>query len=196
MKTIYNQLKNYQPKLLDDTNPSFAVLVLVLTKNDIPGSILLTKRKAYKGRYSNEYCFPGGKKELGDSSLLQTAIRETQEETGIIIENSLIINQLDDFHNFNKHLTRPYVAIADIQSIKNQLLLTDEVQNYYFFSLQELSEIHEDYKGLIYSTRSPSYVYLDQDEIVWGLTASILVHFDNIINHKHRDVDRLCSLRP
>lgn len=195
MSHISTQLKNYQPVLLNETDPSFSVLILVLLNKDKPDSILLTKRKSYKGRYSSEYCFPGGKKEFSDDSLLKTALRETTEETGITIIYNQIIGQLDDFYNFDKHLIRSYVALEDAEKIQSQLLMTDEVQNYYFLSLQDLKKIHEDHAGIVHSTRSPSYVYLNQGEIIWGLTASLLVHFDNIIHNKNRNIDKLCRLK-
>ncbi len=45
--------------------------------------LLLILRKKYKGVHSNQIAFPGGKAELEDDSILQTALRETHEEVGV-----------------------------------------------------------------------------------------------------------------
>ena len=42
--------------------------------------IIFTKRATYDGHHSGQVSFPGGKEENLDSSLIETAIRETSEE--------------------------------------------------------------------------------------------------------------------
>ena len=59
-----------------------AVLVpLFLAKGVL--RILFLLRSPHLSRHGGEICFPGGMKEASDESPLQTALRETEEETGI-----------------------------------------------------------------------------------------------------------------
>ncbi len=59
-----------------------AVLIALFPKNDKIYTLLI-KRAAYDGVHSGQVSFPGGKFEESDESLIQTALREAQEEVGI-----------------------------------------------------------------------------------------------------------------
>jgi ADP-ribose pyrophosphatase YjhB (NUDIX family) len=56
------------------------LVVAIAIIRDAHGQVLLTKRT--KGDYTNLWALPGGKVEIGEDPLA-TAIRETQEETGL-----------------------------------------------------------------------------------------------------------------
>ena len=59
-----------------------AVLILIYPNCTEKASILLIERTAYNGHHSGQIAFPGGKAEVTDSSLQETALREFFEETG------------------------------------------------------------------------------------------------------------------
>jgi 8-oxo-dGTP pyrophosphatase MutT (NUDIX family) len=59
-----------------------AVTLLFSDYGDEP-YILLIKRAETLSRHRGEWAFPGGSIEAGDESLLDTALRETEEEIGI-----------------------------------------------------------------------------------------------------------------
>jgi len=69
------------------------------------------ERPEYQGVHSRQISFPGGKAELEDVSLMQTAIREAQEEVNIKLENLEVIGMLSEIYippsNF---LVQPYVS--------------------------------------------------------------------------------------
>ena len=46
--------------------------------------------------WSGHVAFPGGKREPGDGSLLQTAIRETEEEVGVRLGSATLVGRLED----------------------------------------------------------------------------------------------------
>jgi len=60
-----------------------SVLILFFPDNDNNPSIIFTKRVEYKGVHSGQISFPGGKSELHDKDLFDTAYRETEEEIGV-----------------------------------------------------------------------------------------------------------------
>jgi len=59
-----------------------AVLIALFPDNDKINTLLI-KRTTYDGVHSGQVSFPGGKYEDTDESLIQTALREAQEEVGI-----------------------------------------------------------------------------------------------------------------
>lgn len=76
--------------------------VAILIEKD--GKILMGKRKTSHGE--GTWCLPGGHVEFGEK-LIDAAIRETKEETGLEVSNLEIISVTDDIA-YGKH----YVTIA------------------------------------------------------------------------------------
>ncbi len=58
-----------------------AVLIPIIARPE--PTILFTQRTATLARHSGQVSFPGGRRDAGDLSPLETALRETREETGI-----------------------------------------------------------------------------------------------------------------
>src|SRR5689334_22227052 len=58
-----------------------AVLIPVIARAE--PCLLFTQRTAHLARHAGQVSFPGGRREPGDLSPVETALRETQEETGI-----------------------------------------------------------------------------------------------------------------
>lgn len=84
--------KNF-PRTPGSDAKAAAVLILLFPDN---GSIhtVLMQRSDYKGIHGGQISFPGGKKEPADKDIIQTAIRETQEETGVNREEISVIGTL------------------------------------------------------------------------------------------------------
>ena len=73
--------KNLEPpQLLKPKNA--AVMTLIYPVDNIP-TLLFIERPVYDGAHSGQIAFPGGKIEKSDTSFLDAALRETQEEIGI-----------------------------------------------------------------------------------------------------------------
>jgi len=70
-----------------------AVLIMLYPEK---GSIhtIFMQRPDYDGVHGGQISFPGGKKELADRDIVQTALREAQEETGIVPEEVNVIGTL------------------------------------------------------------------------------------------------------
>lgn len=70
------------PRVPRNDSAEAAVLILLFSNE---GSIhtVFMQRPNYNGVHGGQISFPGGKKEPADESLLETALREAEEETGI-----------------------------------------------------------------------------------------------------------------
>jgi len=84
----------------------------VLVMND--GKILLGKRKGSHG--ADEWCFPGGHLEFGES-FEECAVREVCEETGLKVQNPrffCISNDLNEIESYAKHYITLFMQVEYI----------------------------------------------------------------------------------
>ena len=144
----------------------------------------LIQRPDYDGVHSSQMAFPGGKKELSDASLLETAFRETKEEIGVDKDHLTVIGSLTKLYippsNF---MVYPYITYSKI--IPEFLLDETEVAEVVPFDIVDLL--------LQKSTRQDAYVTIAngkklktpsfqiEGKTVWGATAAILSEFKDII---------------
>ena len=87
--------------------------VLILLLNDIETNktqILYTKRSSKLSTHSGEVSFPGGMWEEEDASLLDTAMRESNEEIGLKISNVEMLGKLNYLLSRHKIEVNPYVG--------------------------------------------------------------------------------------
>jgi len=72
-----------------------AAAVAVIIAEKPQQSILLLRRRQLPGDpWSGHFAFPGGRRDQEDASLLSTCLRETWEETGIILPESSLYQAL------------------------------------------------------------------------------------------------------
>jgi 8-oxo-dGTP pyrophosphatase MutT (NUDIX family) len=99
---------------LKELNPKIAaVLALIFPENGQYKTVFI-KRQEYKGVHSGQISFPGGKQDESDESLIDTALRETEEEIGVKKNNIQILGPLSRLYippsNF---LVHPYIGYID-----------------------------------------------------------------------------------
>jgi 8-oxo-dGTP pyrophosphatase MutT (NUDIX family) len=192
MKTtdIITSLTHYQPHTLAETAP-YSAAVLILIMQDTPGNLhlILTKRSNSVATYVGDYCFPGGMKESDDPDLRFTAERETEEELNIAPSLYHIIGTLNDFHDRHGNLVRPFIATITAQNFADyHQISTDEIARLYYFPLNDLDKLAIDPKLEQVAKRHPTYSYTAGDVVIWGLTASIMVHLGNVIFNLNKPV--------
>ena len=77
----------------DETSVRWAAVALIV----VSGAFLLIRRAERTGDpWSGHLALPGGRSEPSDLDLLATAIRETREEVGIVLERTDVDRVLDD----------------------------------------------------------------------------------------------------
>lgn len=88
------------------------VMALFYPNKQNQTNLLLILRKTYKGVHSNQVAFPGGKTELEDVDLKQTALRETYEEVGVHPEAIQVIKTLSTvFIPPSNFIVQPFIGI-------------------------------------------------------------------------------------
>lgn len=163
-----------------DGAPRRAAVALVFRSSDEGDAELLVIRRAEHERdpWSGQMGLPGGRQEPNDTSLEDTAVRETFEETGIDIRAAgVVIGALDELRPRTPQLpaivVRPYVAVVrpDVR-----LTLNAEVADALWIQLRVLQDIATQRDSIIHlrgETRTePSFVI--GPTVVWGMTNRIL----------------------
>ena len=156
-----------------------AAVLIAVTDSEHP-ELIYTLRSNKVGSHGGEVSFPGGMFEKEDKDLQNTALRESQEETGLDQSKVNILGPIDTVvSRFNISVT-PYVGIVpnNIELNNN----SDEIEACFRVPLSFLlkdkrhrnDEINRN--GDIFFM--PAYSF--DSYIIWGLTAMITVDFLNI----------------
>jgi len=92
---LITELRRHHPVESEDTARPRAAVALLLTSD--PDRLLLIRRAEREGDpWSGNLALPGGRWQANDLDLVATAIRETEEETGVTLDRAWCCAQLDD----------------------------------------------------------------------------------------------------
>ena len=164
-----------------------AVALIFRAGEDGSPELLFIKRAEYPGDpWSGQIAFPGGREESGDSSLMETAIRETREETGIdLTRDGQIIGVLDDFSPRTVRLpaivVRPYVALLDRRA---PLDLSAEVALAFWIPFGSLAQAESWREDTVFARgiQINALVFHHDDHVIWGMTERILAQLLALLN--------------
>lgn len=180
-ETIQRVLKTYKPQQLSvNGSRQASVLIPVLNRDDHP-HLIFTRRTELVEHHKGQISFPGGMHDQADASLLQTALRETDEEIGIRPGEVQVIGQLDDLFTVTNFLITPFVGI--LTASPSFRLSTDEVAEVLevplnLFLTDEHFEIKKwEYRGRHYDV----YFYHFNDHVIWGATGFIVNRFIHVV---------------
>ena len=173
-------IKKYNPK-------NAGVLILIFPNKNKEASLLLTKRATYNGNHSAQISFLGGKIEDEDASIIETALREANEEVGIVRENVKIIRKTtENYIPPSNFLVTPVLAYTETipQFVKNyevdeiiSVLLKDLLDDNRQTSIKMTTSYME-------SIEVPCYNF--NETIVWGATAMILSEIKELLKQAIR----------
>jgi len=153
-----------------------AAVLLPIIAREQP-AVLFTERSPNLARHAGQVSFPGGRVHDDDVSLVQTALRETQEETGIDPSFVTVAGFLDAYETGTGFAILPVVG-----------LLSEG-----FVLAPDTSEVAEVFEVPLSFLLNPANRRMDQTEwmgrmrtfysfrynghYIWGATAAMLVNF-------------------
>lgn len=150
--------------------------VLVIIYGSEP-KILMIEKSKYLNIHAGEIAFPGGKWTEDDTDLLDTALRETEEEIGLTISRDKVIAQLENVMTLNSGYTiTPFVCIIDTIS---QLKTNSEVKSILYIPMIPLLQTLDDDTDPNHKSIQEMYTFTYNDKLVWGASARILKHLAN-----------------
>jgi 8-oxo-dGTP pyrophosphatase MutT (NUDIX family) len=168
-----------------------AVMILLYIRNGSWHTVLM-RRPEYKGIHSNQVSLPGGKFEVGDAGLRETALREIREETGIEDSRIRVLG----------HLSRLHIPVSGIEVMPvvgyypgEPVFKPDPAEVAYLIEvpikdLMDPRNTREKFRTLLCKLVKVPYFQIGDDH-VWGATAMILSEFLVLIR---RNADPLFSL--
>ncbi|AIF85042.1 NTP pyrophosphohydrolase [Candidatus Nitrososphaera evergladensis SR1] len=157
-----------------------AVLVIIHYHHRKVPYVFLTKRSAGLRSHSSEISFPGGRHAEGDATLLETALRETQEEIGIVFSPSDIAGSLQVVRTMtSNHYIVPFVTVQDM--LPRYRVSAHEVEEVLDAPLIEtLRTIEPDTEH--YRLSKNAYRFTYRGNVIWGATARIMKQlYDSLI---------------
>ena len=171
------------PDSADDPSLIWAAVAIVMAPD--PDAILLIRRAERIGDpWSGHMALPGGRRQLEDTDLLATAIRETREEVGIPLTPDSLLGRLEDVVPRTPVLppiaVRPYVFLT---SSRPPVSLNSEVTAASWVPLRHLlrPDTYHPVRLEIAGQSRMVPAFELEDGIVWGMTERILTSLLNLL---------------
>ena len=176
---------NMPEKIPDDARPSAVLCLLFPVGQEL--HVLLMKRREDKTAHSGQVSFPGGSFDVTDADLRATALREANEEVGILSGDVDLLGALTPLYipvsNFNVY---PFVGYSPNRPVYN--LSHDEVA--YTLEVPLSALLHADRKTVtnVVSPARPDLIRnvnaykLEDGTIIWGATAMIISELEVILD--------------
>jgi 8-oxo-dGTP pyrophosphatase MutT (NUDIX family) len=157
-----------------------AVLIPIIDHPRDP-QVLLTERAGHLRRHAGQISFPGGRLEAGDADIAATALRETEEETGIRAAFIQTLGFLSDHVVQTGYRITPVVAavqpgfslvpdrreVADVFEVPLRVVL-DAAS--YRRQRRVLRDVEVELWELPFAERN-----------IWGATAGMLMHLRDVM---------------
>lgn len=153
-------------------SPRQAAVMVLITDAASP-EIIFTLRSRHLNQHAGEVCFPGGKWEPQDNSLLATALRETHEEIGLSPNMIEVLGALPARTTKSGAMVQPFVGKIpedchfDLNHHELEELFSVPLTDFRR-GLQVRTDVFER-NGQRF--RIPAYVY--QGFEIWGFTAGV-----------------------
>lgn len=175
---IVKILRHRKKKKVTGENLKVSAVLIPLFYNQGQYHVLFTKRSEEVDFHKGEVCFPGGTWEPSDSSLLQTALREAEEEISLKAKDVEILGEFDD----STTLTSNYVISPFIALIPHPYPFKANSRE-----IREIFSVPLSFLMDEASFKQDSHAYEYEGHIIWGATARILRQFIDLLKSAVHD---------
>ena len=95
-----------------DAPPREAAVLIPIVEREPGPTLILTERTAHLSKHAGEIAFPGGRRDPGDTGIVDTALRETEEEIGLGRALVEVIATLPEYHTGTGYRVTPVVGFV------------------------------------------------------------------------------------
>ena len=143
--------------------------------------ILFTQRTERVKEHKGQISFPGGARQEGDRTLLDTALRECTEEIGLAPGEVEVLGELDDTVTaVSNYIVTPFVGVIPWPyEFKVDGWETGEIIEVPISALMAKDCLRQETE-IIGGQQVTSYFYHYGGKVIWGATARILHQFLDI----------------
>lgn len=175
---VERSLAKHTPRRVDDERVTSAVMACFT--DDAEATMVLTLRSAPLQRFPGEVSFPGGTREQGDPTLLQTALRETWEEIGVPPGAVQVLGELGDRPAYAGHVVRPFVGVlpADVTFRRNP----QEVEAILRVPLANFMDPDRYEARVVRGSAHIMHYFWLNDSVVWGATGQMIVDLLGLVD--------------
>jgi 8-oxo-dGTP pyrophosphatase MutT (NUDIX family) len=154
-----------------------AVLLPLYGWPEEPG-LIFTERRADLRRHAGEISFPGGRQDEIDADLVTTALREAEEEIGLVPSRVELVGALPPTSTFvTNYRVHPFVGLVADPAELDLQPNPSEVETVLTLSLQVLREGYEMRRLVRRGIPIHTPTYEVEGQLIWGATARILGDF-------------------
>jgi len=168
--------KDHEAKSLD------AAVLAAFTYGGVEPELILTRRSQKMRSHPGEVAFPGGKIDPVDSTLIDTALRESHEEIGLRRNEVEVIGQIDAMHSRQGVKVQPLVGLIDtsldLKPCSEELDAVFKVPVSVFYDKSSATMHGFQMNGNL--VEMPAFKF--QEFTIWGLTAAMIVKILNQVN--------------
>ncbi len=151
-----------------------AAVLLPLVERADGLQLLLTRRSPHLRHHAGQISFPGGRQDPDDRDLIHTALRETQEELGIVPAQIEVLGTLTPLNTVSQYDVLPVLGLV---TADYQLTLSrDEVDQAFEVPLNHLLDPRHHIALTIPRADHLHTIYWIpwQHHFIWGATASMI----------------------
>lgn len=173
-----------------------AAVALVVRAAEELDMLLIKRAHRESDPWSGHMALPGGRRDRADASLLDTAARETAEETGVRLEGAMRLGRLEEVSPQSRRLPdlTIFPFVFGVRSDAQARVASGEVEAVHWVPLETLRDpatrcsVEVEVGGEVRSFPCLRVA----DDVVWGLTYRILLDFFRVWpEEKLRELGRL-----
>ena len=166
--------KSENPVLSNDKSLTPAAVLIPLINRSEEVTVLLTLRTEHLNNHAGQISFPGGQVDQNDRDPEHTALRETDEESGLTAQQSEIVGRLDDYIIGTGFLVSPIIGFIDpplkLTPHENEVADVFEAPLFFVTHPDNFKRHTRDIKG----SRRSYFAVQWNDHLIWGATAGML----------------------
>lgn len=180
------------PRPFPENARKAGVMALFYEKEGEP-HIVLIKRVVTNAndKHSGQISFPGGKYEEQDINMSQTALRETEEEIGVLANKIQLLGALTTLYiPVSNFLVYPFVGyLSETPQFNLQLTEVDSIIEIPFSSFHDISiRKQTDLKISSQITLNKVPYFSIDNHVIWGATAMILSELIDVVEAVSQEV--------
>ncbi len=157
----------------DEQGANAAVALLLKPKRNDFDLLLVKRVESPSDPWSGQMALPGGKREPKDTNLKATVIRETLEETGIMLDERRFLGVLGAVPSEPKPDFKILPFVVLLEDEPKLKLNKAELETFIWVPYEEVVQS----KGTVEFSFGKVPAYIFADGIVWGVTYRILSEF-------------------